>query len=138
MATTLRLDHLALECRDISKTLQFYQRYAEMEVIHDRYEQGARVTWIRHRRDRNGLTLVLIQGPKFPKTGEGLMNHLGFHVVSSPDVDLISKMADSEDCLMEPAKNGGEILGYYCIVADPDGNLVEFSYGQAKAPCDRE
>ena len=138
MATTLRLDHLALECRDISKTIQFYQRYAEMEVIHDRYEQGARVTWIRHRRDRNGLTLVLIQGPKVPKTRKGLMNHLGFHVASCPEVDLISKMADSEDCLLEPAKNGGEILGYYCIVADPDGNLVEFSYGQAKAPCDRE
>lgn len=66
------------------------------------------------------------------------MNHLGFHAASSPEVDLISKMADSEGCLVEPAKNGGEILGYYCIVRDPDGNLVEFSYGQAKALCDRE
>ena len=137
MDTILRLDHLAMECRDISKTIQFYQRFSEMEVIHDRYEQGARVTWIRHRRDRNGLTLVLIQGPEIPKTKKSLMNHLGFHVTSRSDVDLLSKLAESEGCLVEPAKNGGEILGYYCIVHDPDENLVEFSYGQAKAPCDR-
>ena len=137
MATILRVDHLALECRDISKTIQFYQRYAEMEVIHDRFEHGVRVTWIRNRPDRNGLILVLIQGPEAPKTGKGAMNHLGFHVASSSNIDLISKMADSDNCLVEPAKNGGEILGYLCIVRDPDGNLVEFSYGQAKAPCDR-
>jgi lactoylglutathione lyase len=136
MAATLRLDHLALECRDIAKTIEFYQRYADMEVIHDRYEQGVRVTWIRHRRDRNGLILVLIQKPRVSKT-EGRMNHLGFHVASRSEVDLISTTAASDNFLAEPAKNGGEILGYLCIVRDPDGNLVEFSYGQAKAPCDR-
>jgi lactoylglutathione lyase len=137
MAATLRLDHLALECRDISKTIYFYQRYAEMEVIHDRSERGVRVTWIRNRHDRNGLILVLIQNPEAPKNKKGAMNHLGFHVATGPKIDLISKMADSDNCLVEPAKNGGEILGYLCIVRDPDGNLVEFSYGQAKAPCDR-
>ena len=137
MAPASRLDHLALACRDISKTVQFYQRYAEMEVIHDRHEHGVRVTWIRNRRDRNGLILVLIQGQTAIKTSKGPMNHLGFHVANGHDVDLVSKLADSEGCLVEPAKNGGEILGYYCIVRDPDGNLVEFSYGQAKAPCDQ-
>ena len=137
MENASRLDHLALACRDISKTVEFYKRYAEMEVIHDRHEHEARVTWIRHRRDRNGLILVLIQGSTIPKTPKGLVNHLGFHVANDHEVDLISKMADSENCLVEPAKNGGNILGYYCIVRDPDGNLLEFSYGQAKAPCDQ-
>jgi catechol 2,3-dioxygenase-like lactoylglutathione lyase family enzyme len=138
MTSASRLDHLALTCRNIPKTIHFYKRYAEMEVIHDRHEPQARVTWIRHRRDRKGLILVLIQGPKIPKTAKGRMNHLGFHVASGHEVDLISKMAGSEGCLVEPAKDGGDILGYYCIVRDPDGNLVEFSHGQAKAPCDQQ
>ena len=136
MAVTLRLHHLALECRDIPTTIRFYQRYAGMEVIQDRSDAGVRVTWIRHRQDRNGLTLVLIQGPESQKAGRSFMNHLGFHVASRSDVDLISKLADSEGCLGEPAKDGGKIMGYYCTVRDPDEYLVEFSFGQAKAPCD--
>ena len=95
------------------------------------------MAWIRHKRDRGGLILVLIQGPKISRTKKDMKNHLGFHVASGHGVDLVSKMADSEGCLVKPARDGGDILGYYCIVRDPDGNLVEFSYGQAKAPCDR-
>jgi catechol 2,3-dioxygenase-like lactoylglutathione lyase family enzyme len=134
----LRLDHLALECRDIPRMVQFYQRYAEMEVIHDRHEQGVRVTWIRHRQDRSGLILILIHRPKTTEVKRETLNHLGFHAASRSDVDLLSKLADSEGCLVEPAKEGGMIMGYYCTVRDPDGNLVEFSFGQAKAPCDEK
>jgi len=30
----------------------------------------------------------------------------------------------------------GPIVGYFCIVTDPDGNQVEFSYGQPINPRD--
>ena len=138
MTKTIRIDHLALECHDIPRTVQFYQRYAGMEVIHDRHEQGVRVTWVRHRQDRNGLILVLIHRAKTAEVKKESLNHLGFHVADRSDVDLLSKLADSEGCLVEPAKEGGMIMGYYCTAHDPDGNLVEFSFGQAKASCDQE
>jgi hypothetical protein len=28
----------------------------------------------------------------------------------------------------------GPVVGYFCIVSDPDGNQVEFSYGQPIDP----
>ena len=104
-----------------------------MGVIHDRYEQGVRVTWIHTGKTKGNYSRTN------PKTGNQRRrpdDHLGF-LLQRSEVDLISTWRLPTTVWAEPAKNGGEILGYLCIVRDPDGNLVEFSYGQAKAPCDR-
>ena len=34
------------------------------------------------------------------------------------------------------AKDAGPIVGYFCIVEDPDGNWLEFSFGQSINPRD--
>jgi hypothetical protein len=36
--------------------------------------------------------------------------------------------------LVEGPTDAGPIVGYYCIVNDPDGNPVEFSDGQSLGP----
>jgi hypothetical protein len=36
---------------------------------------------------------------------------------------------------LDPA-DGGPIVGYFCLLEDPDGNQVEFSYGQPINPRD--
>ena len=36
--------------------------------------------------------------------------------------------------LIDGPRDAGPIVGYYCIVNDPDGNLVEFSHGQSLGP----
>jgi hypothetical protein len=43
-------------------------------------------------------------------------------------VEEISAKAQKDNCLVEPAKYGGHSRGYFCVISDPDGNLLEFSY----------
>jgi predicted lactoylglutathione lyase len=57
--------------------------------------------------------------------------HIGMAVDSRAEVDEVfaRAKADGIDGLWKPF-DAGEIVGYYCGVPDPDGNLVEFSFGQ--------
>jgi hypothetical protein len=40
-------------------------------------------------------------------------------------------MGVRESITVEPPQDAGPIVGYFCIVRDPDGNWVEFSHGQS-------
>ena len=52
-------------------------------------------------------------------------------VASREKVDAIHGQARSDGVSkLWPPKDAGPIVGYYCGVGDPDGNMVEFSYGQ--------
>ena len=53
---------------------------------------------------------------------------------SREDVDEIGARARKEGILERVPADGGPIVGYFCIVRDPDGNLVEFSFGQSIKP----
>jgi hypothetical protein len=40
----------------------------------------------------------------------------------------------AEGLSMQGPPDAGPIVGYYCMLRDPDGNLVEFSHGQPINP----
>ena len=49
-------------------------------------------------------------------------------------VDAIAARAARSGCLIWPPKQGSLYTGYYCGLRDPNGNYVEFSYGQPLGP----
>jgi catechol 2,3-dioxygenase-like lactoylglutathione lyase family enzyme len=55
-------------------------------------------------------------------------------VSSRAAVDEIAARAQGEGLLEQGPTDAGGIVGYLCIVRDPDGNLVEFSHGQPINP----
>ena len=56
--------------------------------------------------------------------------HLGFDCASKADVDKIASDAKAAGILtFGPEDSGGE-LGYQAYISDPDGNNLEFSFGQ--------
>jgi catechol 2,3-dioxygenase-like lactoylglutathione lyase family enzyme len=69
-----------------------------------------------------------------PGVAPSTLMHLGFAVESRDDVDAAANTARDEDILMIPPHDAGPVVGYFCIVRDPDGNQVEFSYGQPIDP----
>lgn len=89
--------------------------------------------WIRHPNQTDGFMLVLIESLGEPAADSGNMNHLGFYVENRRDVDEIANLAKKNGILMEGPIYAGPIVGYYCMILDPDGNLVEFSCEQAQA-----
>ncbi|MDX2031787.1 MAG: VOC family protein [Blastocatellia bacterium] len=132
-----RLDHIALLTADVARAARFYCDWAGMRIIHDRCEPGHthRVIWVRLAEDDNSLILVLIQSEEPGPDGwpRGAMNHFGFHVSSRADVDAIAARARGLGILEDEPQYAGPIVGYFCTIRDPDGNLLEFSCEQLKA-----
>ena len=57
-------------------------------------------------------------------------SHLGISLNSRDEVDHIAAMAKQDGCLLLGPMYRNEVVGYICVVTDPDGNNVEFSVEQ--------
>ncbi len=124
-----RLDHVALLTSDVGASVAFYLEWAGMEVIHERGD-GSQVRWLRLANDADGLIIVLIETNE--KRPAGYTDHFGFHVRSRADVDTIASRAGAAGVLVQEAHFGGAVIGYFCIIRDPDDNQLEFSCEQLK------
>ncbi len=127
-----RLDHIAMMAADIERTAQFYCDWAGMEIIHDRRDPGHthRVIWVRLKGDPTGLIIVLIENEN--AYAHGRMDHFGFHIASRAAVDALAERARAAGILVDAPQYAGPVVGYFCTLKDPDGNLVEFSCDQLK------
>ena len=139
------LTHIALPVRDLDATLAFYAKYTKLVNIHERQdpETGLRTAWLANTRDITDagarFVIVLIHG-KLPTkiTGDikeqyGFLksiSHLGISVESRAEVDRLADMAREEGCLLLGPMYRNEVVGYICVVTDPDGNNLEFSVEQ--------
>jgi predicted lactoylglutathione lyase len=126
--------------------LAFYERYTTMKVIHQRVdpETNLRTAWLANERDitEHGarFVIVLIEG-QVPRNvvGDAIQEHYGFltsfshlgiSLDSRDDVDRVAAMAKEEGCLVLGPMYRNEVVGYICLIRDPDGNNVEFSVEQ--------
>ena len=140
------LTHIALPVRDLTATLAFYERYTTLVKIQERFDEETkmRTAWLANERDRTTdgaarFVIVLIEGD-LPKqiTGDieasyGFLtsiSHLGISLDTRADVDRVAEMARDEGCLLLGPMYRNVVVGYICIVTDPDGNNLEFSVEQ--------
>jgi lactoylglutathione lyase len=139
------LTHIALPVRSLDDHLAFYAKYTTMEVIHERVddETGLRTVWIANSEDKTDaaarFVIVLIEG-KLPTqiTGDikeeyGFLrsiSHLGISLDSRADVDRVAEMAREDGILVLGPMYRNPVVGYICLVRDPDGNNIEFSVEQ--------
>jgi len=128
------LTHLALHVHDLDATIAFYAELCGWEVIHERRNQDPLVVWMGEPGHTQRFVLVLLSGgPRRPPLG-GDISHLGFAVQSRDEVDRIAALGKERGILHWPVTDAKWPVGYYCGILDPNGNLVEFSYGQPLGP----
>jgi catechol 2,3-dioxygenase-like lactoylglutathione lyase family enzyme len=126
--------HLAMHVRDLDACVEFYKTYAQMQLTHDRINHGKRVVWLAEPGRENEFIIVLIpDGPGREQISTDY-SHLGFALDSKEAVDTIAHMARSDDILEWEPRQEPYPVGYYCGIRDPDGNFVEFSFGQPLGP----
>lgn len=125
----MKCTHVALQVRDVETSIAFYQRYCGMQVMHDRTDEF-RVVWLGWGEDPPKFVIVLL-GKGYERNEQPPFQHLGMALESREEVDAIAARArmDGLENVWEPM-DGGAIVGYFCGVGDPDGNMVEFSHGQ--------
>jgi catechol 2,3-dioxygenase-like lactoylglutathione lyase family enzyme len=128
------LTHLALGVRSLERTIDFYRRHVLLHVVHDRHDGGMRVVWLAERQEDPDFVLVLFEVPSEPPPGPATLQHLGFALASREEVDAAAAAARAEGVLTLEPTYAGPVVGYFCILTDPDGNQVEFSFGQPINP----
>jgi catechol 2,3-dioxygenase-like lactoylglutathione lyase family enzyme len=123
------LTHVALTVSDLAASVAFYADYAGFEVVHERHdpETGSGVAWISDRTRPFVIVLIEVAEPTHPLAGS---NHLGVGVSSRDEVDRLAAKAKAEGRLEMGPTDSGYPVGYWAFVADPDGHMLELSYGQ--------
>ena len=121
--------HVALSASNLDKSIDFYQRYANMSVIHERTDKDIdkRVVWLSDK--TRPFVLVLVQN-SHPTPILGPFAHLGVGCKSKREVDDLCDRARREGILSREATNSGYPVGYWAFINDPDGHVLEISYGQ--------
>lgn len=125
------LTHVALGVRDVGASVDFYGRFAHLQVVHDRVDDGTRVVWLSEQADDPEFVLVLIEGAGDGAEPPSTLLHFGFSVDARDDVDEVADAARDKGVLVSEPMWAGEVVGYFCMLRDPDGHFVEFSHGQS-------
>jgi len=123
--------HVAIHARDVESSVRFYQDYARLREVHRRVDDGVTVVWLGEPGREHEFVIVIIGVPHRDAVNPGPMAHIGYAVGSRDVVDAIAARGEQAGILAQPAADHGEIVGYFCIIEDPDGNWIEFSFGQS-------
>jgi catechol 2,3-dioxygenase-like lactoylglutathione lyase family enzyme len=127
----LGLTHVALPIADAARSAAFYERFADMEVVHQRTDSqtGARVVWLSDL--TRPFVVVLIESPVSHTLGG--FSHLGVGCTSRAEVDTRVEAARAAGHQVLGPFDDGPPVGYWTIIGDPDGHNLELSYGQEVA-----
>ena len=128
------LTHIAMHVQDLAACVDFYHRYAEMNIVHERPHHNGKVIWMAEHGREKEFILVLLPGGPGRAQSDSDFSHLGFAVASRHAVDSIADRARAEGILVWETREEDYPVSYYCGLRDPDGNFVEFSYGQPLGP----
>lgn len=124
--------HVAIFCRDIEASVAFYARHVGLREVHRRTEDSTTVVWMGEDARPHAFVIVLL-GIRHP-AGEGPVAHLGYAVESRGEVDRLAERGRADGIDVQGPVHAGAVVGYYCMLRDPDGNWIEFSHGQALGP----
>ena len=124
---SIRWTHITLPVSDLSRSVAWYERYCGLVVVRDRRPSGGTV-WLGAPVLDGELPNFVLVLAKEPIAAP--FDHLGFQCESRAAVDAIAEQAERAGSLARPPKDSGGVVGYWTQVRDPDGHLVEFTYGQ--------
>jgi catechol 2,3-dioxygenase-like lactoylglutathione lyase family enzyme len=122
--------HVALPVTDLAASLEFYEQYASMQVVHRRTDatSGTSVAWISDR--TRPFVIVLIEAASVDARLGGVFCHVGMGVAQREDVDRLCELARAEGRTVLGPVDSGPPVGYWAYLVDPDGHNLEISYGQ--------
>lgn len=129
-----RITHIALHVVDIDACIDFYQQCCGMSIVHARTAGEQRIVWMAEPGRESDFIFVLMNGGQNLELADTDYRHFGFALESRAAVDAIAELGRERDCLVWPPREEDFPVGYYCGLRDPNGNFVEFSYGQPLGP----
>ena len=133
-----RWTHIALRVKNIDETIAFYTSMTPLELLDKRSDELGHGAWLGHS-DSADKPFILVLAQFFPETDPfkdapqevlAPFAHLGIELTSREELDQLAARAKEAGCLAMPPTEMPPPIGYICMVRDPDGNMIEFSYDQ--------
>ena len=133
-----RWTHIALRVADIDATIDFYTSMTPLVLIDRREDDAGYGAWLGMPEETNNPFILVVaqffaETDPFGDAPQAVLApfaHLGIEMPARDDVDSIARRADEAGCLHMAPTQMPPPIGYICMVTDPDGNLVEFSWDQ--------
>jgi catechol 2,3-dioxygenase-like lactoylglutathione lyase family enzyme len=133
-----RWTHLALRVDDVERSAAWYERYTHLRVLQRSSDDFGRGVWLADPLDAAApFVLVLSEFHEgvdpfggAPDSILGPFAHIGIELSTRAAVDAVAALAEREGVLSLRPTQMPAPIGYICFVEDPDGNTVEFSFGQ--------
>ncbi len=126
--------HIALHVRDLEACVEFYRDYCGLRLTRERGGGAKRVVWLAEPGREGEFVFVLLPGGPGRAQADNECSHLGFALESKAAVDAIAARGRAAGCLAWAPRQEPYPVGYYCGLRDPDGGVVEFSFGQPLGP----
>jgi catechol 2,3-dioxygenase-like lactoylglutathione lyase family enzyme len=123
-----RWTHITINVSDLERSIQFYTSLCGLTIVRDRRPEGRHNVWLgplTPAGEDPTFILVMIQDEV-----KARLDHFGFQCASRAEVDQIAHEAKQQNILIEPPRDIGGVVGYFTMVRDPDGHIVEFTFGQ--------
>jgi lactoylglutathione lyase len=133
-----RWTHIALRVADIDATIAWYSAYTPLELIDRRADDMGFGAWLGMPGETNN-PFILVVAQFFPETDPfadsplavlAPFAHFGIEMPAQSEVDEMAERAREADCLAMAPTLMPPPIGYICMLRDPDGNMVEFSWDQ--------
>jgi catechol 2,3-dioxygenase-like lactoylglutathione lyase family enzyme len=123
-----RWTHITINVSNLDRSIEFYTSLCGLSIVRDRRPEGRHNVWLGPP-TRAGedpiFALVVVQDEV-----KARLDHFGFQCESREEVDRLARLAREQNILIEPPRDIGGVVGYFTMVRDPDGHLVEFTAGQ--------
>ena len=124
----MRWTHFTLPVGNLAASVLFFTEVCGLSVVRDRRAEGGSTVWLGpapSAGEQPEFVLVAYEGEvKQP------LDHFGFQCDTRDEVTAIAQRADADGSLTDGPTDAGGSVGYFCVVREPSGHLVEFTFGQ--------
>jgi catechol 2,3-dioxygenase-like lactoylglutathione lyase family enzyme len=123
-----RWTHITIKVSDINRSVDFYTGICGLSIVRDRRQEGRHNVWLGPPVDSSEdphFVLVMVEDEVRSR-----LDHFGFQCNSRAEVDGVAELARQQDILVDPPTDIGGVVGYFITIRDPDGHLIEFTFGQ--------
>lgn len=120
--------HITFTVSNFDRAIAFYRDVCEMDVVRDRRAEGGSTVWLGPRgadKTNPPFVFVIEEG-----TVTNRLDHLAFQCDTRAELDAKAFIGSSRNALHCAPRDEGGSVGSYTMLRDPDGHIVEFTYGQ--------
>jgi lactoylglutathione lyase len=124
----MRWTHFTLPVSDLAGSIGFFTEVCGLSVVRDRRAEGGKTVWLGPRAPSGAdPDFVLVLHEDMVREP---LDHFGFQCDSRQEVTELAARASKTGALVSGPIDAGGSVGYYAMVREPSGHLVEFTFGQ--------